>query len=199
MHSRHYALEVFGVGCGIHEALVFYPDLKQILDYIPHFDRIFGAAMALLFVVTAILWLMAGIVNLWRLWSGNQTEQTVLTTPPVAHPPTESAQRIEPTQDSAFKIANVVDLVEYRDLLSHTWKDAADGYNDLVGSYEYLVHFWADWEKQQKDLQFRRMFPGETISKKDIMAVATQFQNEGEQLRVMLKELSALLRVSVTI
>jgi hypothetical protein len=89
-HFRHYSLEIFGFFCGIHEALMFYPDAKLLLDSIPKFESIFSITMGFLFVVTVLLWVGAWVGMAWGYF---RTAQPPSVVPPISSiPPPNSKQ-----------------------------------------------------------------------------------------------------------
>ena len=63
---RHYSLEIFGVGCAIHETIMFYPEIGNALGAIPHFEKAFGVVMGIVFLFTLGLWLFFGLIRAWR-------------------------------------------------------------------------------------------------------------------------------------
>jgi hypothetical protein len=73
-----FSLDLFGICCGIHEALVFYPDLRAPLDHVLHFGDIFPTVMAILFFVTVILWIGVGIMKAWGYLSNKPLRQSAV-------------------------------------------------------------------------------------------------------------------------
>ncbi|SRR5258708_7182439 len=63
---HHWTLEIFGIGCGIHEVEAIYPDMRQILSHIPGFELSFAIAMKILFALTVLSWLFVGVLRVWR-------------------------------------------------------------------------------------------------------------------------------------
>jgi hypothetical protein len=81
---RHYTLEILGIGCGIHEVRILYPELEQVLSYIPHFQYMYQTIMVLLFVGTVIVWFGYGVSRLWsQLVPGTGLRISPESTPPL--------------------------------------------------------------------------------------------------------------------
>lgn len=136
MHIRDYALEVFGVGCAIHESQVFYPDLKEILDNVPYFERAFGVIMALLFVLTVLLWLIAGLAYLIRKRPIQVSTDA----------PTQPA-----TTQSSFAAVNSFAAADKLKTDSELRKQDLDGaYENFLGNFEGLRLLYQDDENLAK-------------------------------------------------
>jgi hypothetical protein len=131
---RHYSLEIFGIGCALHETRIFYPDIGSMLDALPYFERMFGIAMAWLFVATVLLWFGFGIIAIWRYFHPMPESATVSVSVPKAAIPVPALENVSKTDALILS----TEVRQFQDDISDRMGDIRHTFENYLGRIHEL-------------------------------------------------------------